>query len=689
MENEQQKGAGKESQLSKIAAAINPGSASEANPTSTQSMISTFVKHFESSALEIVQEMDNDQEELIKTMVDEITKLQTKNMQEFEKAIGKIVGISNKMMESNNPKMQELGKGMQDQAKNELLKSSGFNLQGENDTFKNRLKREMSGEGFDPSAPKEKTTGLGKIKGFWSDTKNEFKKGAMSAIQEGSFADKVVRTDEEKRQRLLNRVEETATETNTQSLTDVFKKVVEETLKQGKVESNKKPEKQQFQPIEKLTDLSDQQKKALEKQGIAPTSENDISYRKDGKPVSIEDINKALSPTEKTAKQLGSERQEDTAGISKDAQIEALQKTAESNIVIQENSSESVDILGKLLEEVKRIAEIMVTNGNQAGMGDGGFGGGGLGLDALDLLDGGSKKGSRGGAKGAGKTAGKLGRLGRIGKAFGGVGRGALGLASKAAVPLTIAYGAYDAYTGYQDAAETEKTQNTEIDKKVASGEITKEQAAKAKSETKKKGRVEKSKAIGGGVGMAGGALAGAALGATVGSVVPGLGTVVGGAVGGVVGGIAGSGAGKWLGEKAGNAINWFKGDEQPAPAKGTVAGKAAPQPKQEGFFSRNKGMLMGAALGPAGMAAGALYDSSKKTGKTETGKNVDGALIEAGTAATKDKMQVNVPPPTIINQGGGGGGQSAPTITAPGGVGSVRSDDPTWLMFQKRRAVA
>ena len=687
MEKEQQKGAGKENQLSKIAAAINPGSVAEANPTSTQSMISTFVKYFESSALEIVQEMDNDQEELIKNMVDEITKLQTKNMQEFEKAIGKIVGISNKMMESNNPKMQELGKGMQDQAKNELLKSSGFNLQGENDTFKNRLKRELSGEGFDPSAPKEKTTGLGKIKGFWSDTKNEFKKGAMSAIQEGSFADKVVRSDEEKRQRLLNRVEETATETNTQSLTDVFKKVIEETLTQGKAEANKKPEKKQFQPIEKLTDLSDQQKKALEEQGIAPTSENDISFRKDGKPVSIEDINKALSS--KTATQLSSEGQEDTAGISKDAQIEALQKTAESNIVIQENSSESVDILGKLLEEVKKITEIMITNGNQAGMGDGGFGGGSLGLDALDLLDGGSKKGSRGGAKGGGKTPGKLGRLGRIGKALGGVGRGALGLASKAAVPLTIAYGAYDAYTGYQDAAETEKTQNTEIDKKVASGEITKEQAAKAKSETKKKGRVEKSKAIGGGVGMAGGALAGAALGATVGSVVPGLGTVVGGAVGGVVGGIAGSGAGKWLGEKAGNAINWFKGDEQPTQAKGKVSGKAAPQTKQEGFFTRNKGMLMGAALGPAGMAAGALYDSSKKTGNTETGKNVDGALIEAGTAATKDKMQVNVPPPTIINQGGGGGGQSAPTITAPGGVGSVRSDDPTWLMFQKRRAVA
>ena len=103
-------------------------------------------------------------------------------------------------------------------------------------------------------------------------------------------------------------------------------------------------------------------------------------------------------------------------------------------------------------------------------------------------------------------------------------------------------------------------------------------------------------------------------------------------------------------------------------------------------FFSKNAGLMAGAALGPAGMVAGAAYDKMSSS-KAETGKNIDGALIEQGTEATKEKIQVNVPPPTVINQGGGG--QAPPQLTFPGGVGNVRSNDPTWLMFQKRRAVA
>jgi hypothetical protein len=112
MEQQQQtKGIGKESQLSKIAAAVNPGSTVEANPTATQSMISTFMKTFESAALEIQNETSDDQKQLIKTMIDEVTKLQTKNMKEFEKAIGKIVGISKDLQNSDNPILQKLGKG--------------------------------------------------------------------------------------------------------------------------------------------------------------------------------------------------------------------------------------------------------------------------------------------------------------------------------------------------------------------------------------------------------------------------------------------------------------------------------------------------------------------------------------------------------------------------------------------------
>lgn len=697
--NDPIRGIGKESQLSRISASINTASAQEANPSATQSMIASFVKKFDATALEIIQTMDDDQEDLIKKMVDEITKLQSKNMQEFEKAINKIVGISSKMIESENPKLQELGKEMQDQAKSELIKSSGFTLSDEKDTFRNRLSREIRGNRPETDASEQRVTGIGKIRGFFSDTKNEIKRGFGAAVEEGSFVDRVFTSDEEKRQRLLSRVDETANESKTESLTESFKKVVEEILKQKETQDPTK---------------SDTNK---------PSSKSDPTKSDTNKPSSKSDP--ATPDTNKPSSESDSEEQEDRAGISKDASITALEKTAESSLIIQENTTESNDTLKEMLKLMQQISEKMDANNSQ----NGDDMGGGM------IPDIGLPERRRGGRRGGTRPRSVRGRarLARMnargmGRSLGNFGRGALGLASKAAVPLTVAYGAYDAISGFQNAAENEKAQTAQIDKKVASGEMTKEQAAKAKSEVKKQGRVEKGGAIGGGVGMAGGAIAGASLGATIGSVVPGIGTAIGGVAGGVIGGIAGSGAGQWLGEKAGSAINWFKGDE--TPKQGKVSGKVTPQPNQEGFFSRNKGMMAGAALGPVGMAAGALYDKmtgtrsetspndapkssnrgmrvgaalgpigmlggalyDRMTGtsaKTETGRNVDGALIEAGTQATKEKMQINVPPPTVIQQGSSGNQESAPNITFPGGVRNVRSDDPTWLRFQHRRATA
>ena len=120
------KGIGKEEQLAKISAAVNPGSMAEANPTATQSMISTFMQTFESSALEMREETNDDQKALIKTMIDEITKLQTKNMSEFEKAIGKIVSITKDLQKSDNPILQKLGKEMEEKSREEVVKASGY-----------------------------------------------------------------------------------------------------------------------------------------------------------------------------------------------------------------------------------------------------------------------------------------------------------------------------------------------------------------------------------------------------------------------------------------------------------------------------------------------------------------------------------------------------------------------------------
>ena len=789
------KGVGKEEQLAKISAAVNTASTSEANPAATQSMISTFSKNFRDVALDIVGKMDEDQEDLVRKMVEEITKLQTKNMSEFEKAIGKIVGLADKMVESNNPKLQALGSSMQDQAKEELFKAKGITLTGEKDTFLNRMGREV-GFDTDKEPVKKNAQGIAKVaKGFISSSASGFASGLKESFRpEGGMLDRVLTTDEDKRQRELAKLQETANETGTESLAGMFKKVIEELLDQGK-----KPGKQEFKPIDKLTDLSDDQIKSLEKQGIAPASEQDFSYRKDGKPVSKDEINKALAPS-------SSEQQEDSAGISADNSLSGMAAVGAALVALQSNSDDSLEISKKLLEKMEFLANWFETNG--ASLGGGGSGGGGGILDT------------------AAKVAG--------GATMGGLGMGALATGAAVTAGVAgVAYGAYKGYTGYQDAKQQEGAANKKIDEKVSRGELTQAQGLNEKDKVKKTARIEKSKAVGEGTGIAAGAAGGALLGATYGSALGPLGTAVGGVGGALVGGFLGGGGGKWLGEKAGQATNWWKGDSDKASAidekvkKGEITkaegDKLKKQLKPSGkdkIKGAAKGAAMGSLLGPVGMVAGAAYgffnqdeakaeapakpkaktavsevsgkpkakaaveksterakpkaaetvkeatEPSKKkqdvapsldavdksikgkvaeidpngrwaklkdgkivdpdfpndadsnnsaaaayklsskagkvegkgnqtgdqispkktTGKTETGKNVDGALVEAGTAATKDKMQVNVPPPTVINQGGSGGEKSGPSMTPQGGVGSVRSDDPTWLQYQRKR---
>ena len=261
MEQQQQtKGIGKESQLSKIAAAVNPGSMAEANPTATQSMISTFMQTFESSALELREETNDDQKALIKTMIDEITKLQTKNMKEFEKAIGKIVSITKDLQKSDNPILQKLGKEMEEKSREEAVKASGYTLTGEKDTFLNRLGRSV-GMNTEEEPIEKNRQGIGKlVKGFASNLGRDVKRGFKIAVgsdpdQEGTFYDNVVRSDTEKRERLLTRIDSESNQTQSVSASDTFKKVIEEYFKEEKQksESSEKEKKSSTLSVDELS----------------------------------------------------------------------------------------------------------------------------------------------------------------------------------------------------------------------------------------------------------------------------------------------------------------------------------------------------------------------------------------------------------------------------------------------------
>jgi hypothetical protein len=138
---------------------------------------------------------------------------------------------------------------------------------------------------------------------------------------------------------------------------------------------------------------------------------------------------------------------------------------------------------------------------------------------------------------GGGGRRDKTGRAGKgvdkgVGKAAGGVAKGIGGVVKGAGVVGVLASGAMLA------------SDLSDIKKQEASGDLSKEEAKKARGG-----------AVGGAAGGAGGAMAGAAAGAALGSVVPVVGTIVGGLIGGAIGG--------WLGRKGGQVVGEAVADDK------------------------------------------------------------------------------------------------------------------------------
>lgn len=215
---------------------------------------------------------------------------------------------------------------------------------------------------------------------------------------------------------------------------------------------------------------------------------------------------------------------------------------------------------------------------------------GGPGL--LDLVDAGGLVKKTGGAIAKGAKAVGRGAL-AAGKGiarFAGTGAGkALGAVA------AVGMGAYTAYQGYNEAEDNKQAKLDEVQAKFDSGEISSEEAAKARKEIGNTATVEKSGAVGEGTGMAAGAIAGAKAGAAIGTFFGGpIGTGVGALAGGALGAFAGSKAGKVVGEYGGKAINaikgFFGGGEDTAPGTSTPGtGTGTGNPKLDKLIEDRK----------------------------------------------------------------------------------------------------
>jgi len=326
-------------------------------------LIDSFIESIDKNTTEAIRSLESQDKKLMEDTLDAITKLQFKTVEEFKKSLKEINDLAAKMIarsESGGPReLGDIGKELQNKSLDERFKAEGLTLEGNDDTFVNRLKQEFFGNSKEPGREGTPTKGLIEgFKNFGSEFTTGFKKGLTP--QNGVLG-KVFNSQESRREEIRSEVNQSnervsevdrlkkmfseainsKTETNNsasdssktetnQSTNDNNKSVNNKsTSESSKTETNNsasdssktetnQSEKQsiaEFKSIDKMSNLTEEHKKILEQQGIKPSSEKDFSYRKDGKPVSMEEINKTLEAKYKESQQPKVKIQSAKSGI--------------------------------------------------------------------------------------------------------------------------------------------------------------------------------------------------------------------------------------------------------------------------------------------------------------------------------------------------------------------------------------
>ena len=290
-------------------------------------LVDSFVQSIEKNTAEAIKSLEVQDKKLMEDTLDAITKLQFKTVEEFKKSLKDINDLAAKMIarsESGGPReFGDIGKELQTRSLDERFKAEGLTLEGKDDTFVNRLKQEFFGNSKEPGREGTPTRGLKEgFKNFGSEFTTGFKKGLtpQSGVLGNIFNSQQSRREEirnevnqenqrvsevERLKKLFSEAIGSKTETK-KSTNDNNKSTNNQSTSDSSNSTNNQFVKQsiaEFKSVDKMSNLTEEQKKILEQQGIKPSSEKDISYRKDGKPVSMEEINKTLETKYKESQQ--------------------------------------------------------------------------------------------------------------------------------------------------------------------------------------------------------------------------------------------------------------------------------------------------------------------------------------------------------------------------------------------------
>ena len=349
---------GKEEQLKKIKESTSPLSITKVDGESVGKILSAATDNL-SKDLEKFSEAEH---KMMIELVKEIGKLTEKNLEGFNKGIKEVIELSKKgqalAQSSGNTESAARFAATEKAAKEQYFKANNMGLRGSEDTFKNRLSRAFSGT--------DTKTGTAVPKGFVK-TQLEGAKRVFTG-RPGDLRYDLFTSDRKKR-------------------------------------SDARDAQGWAQEAEKLTDLTKDQKKMLAEKGIAPASDKDFAYRKDGKPVSLKEINsiiekdyeekKSVSVSlpeqkdktkqvaagiESSVAQPTSEIQEDAAGMSESPVVDAIQDNTKKLDEISDTLTEANELFAAIKETVDKISQSLETSNSAFGSAEPG-----AGLPSIDI----------------------------------------------------------------------------------------------------------------------------------------------------------------------------------------------------------------------------------------------------------------------------------------------------------------
>lgn len=311
----------------------------------------------------------------------------------------------------------------------------------------------------------------------------------------------------------------------------------------SKIENSKKLGFEPLQAdVDRLSSLKSELDKLKDRGGIGQDLAPVKLKQKGKKEADNQDTTNAESDNVRSSQEIISDELKDSIGNSKESLEIQKDQLVELKLIKEAVSPKTPNELsfkpGAILEEPSKSS-----SGNDDALE--------LGSSISDFMSGGKPEKKSRTKKTPKSPKGKPGP--KLGKALKGLGKFGGRIAGGA---IATGIGAYEAYTEWGDAEGKSQADLEEIQAKLDSGEISIDEANKARKEIGKVETTEKSEAVGKGTGIAAGAIAGGAIGASIGSVVPIIGTTIGGLAGSAIGGFAGSEAGQWLGNKVSGFLN-------------------------------------------------------------------------------------------------------------------------------------